>query len=348
MLLRRAHCLVAWYQDERLVLHNYVARTAIRCDVDWLEFLASVDAARPEELADRLRNRGCGVPDEALGALVQLRILLEIGSVDEQSDALVAEKWTWGPAAGLLHFGTRNLAWATVEQEEQHFARIAEQDASSVLWSTFGADEDPIDLPRSQSSFLCLAARRGTTRTYVPGEIGLTQLSQCLYAGVGFRGEIKLPLRPPLPLKMTPSAGARNPIEAYAVCQDVSGLTRGVYQYSGHSHQLRCVRESVGPLNIPDLLGGQQWFRDAAAVIFLVALFERPLMKYRVASAYGAVLIEAGHIAQNMVLAATECGLASATTMALDHSKVEELLGESDVLHGALYGIVIGTSGDGQ
>ena len=62
-------------------------------------------------------------------------------------------------------------------------------------------------------------------------------------------------------------------------------------------------------------------------IIFLVAYLERTMWKYSDSNAYRVVLIEAGHIGQNIMLAATQAGLSACPTAALAHSAIKDLLG---------------------
>ncbi len=51
--------------------------------------------------------------------------------------------------------------------------------------------------------------------------------------------------------------------------------------------------------------GGQDWFSGASALILLVTSFARTAWKQGIPTVFRVVLIEARHVAQNMLLAAT-------------------------------------------
>ncbi|MER8849295.1 MULTISPECIES: nitroreductase family protein [Mesorhizobium] len=61
-------------------------------------------------------------------------------------------------------------------------------------------------------------------------------------------------------------------------------------------------------------------------LILLYARLDRTMWKHGHANAYRVVLIEAGHIGQNMMLAATRHCLSACPTAALSHSAVKRLL----------------------
>jgi len=90
------------------------------------------------------------------------------------------------------------------------------------------------------------------------------------------------------------------------------------------------------------MLGNQLWTKSAAAVLFLVANFERPMWKYHHAGAYRVTIIEAGHIAQNMMLVATNHGLVANPTGALSLDLVEATLGVGGVTQSVVYALVLG------
>lgn len=345
---RRSSSLAAWFDGNRLTVVNYQMRRAFRCASDWVDFVLGCDDVRGEaDLLSDLSERGIEKPQDILVRLIDFGILLPVGGQAEAEDAEWQRRWRWGHTAGLFHYSTRDIPWATGDEETEYLRKIAEEGGEPELWEDHpisnGTSAHIIDLPDIDLSghFLALATRRRTCRDLDTQPISLSSVAHCMYAGLGFNGFLDLPLRPRLPLKLTPSGGARNPFEGYLVSRAVNGLTPGVYHYSGAGHTLRRVADGEPPA-LATFLGGQCWADNSAAVVLLVARFERTMYKYRLPSAYSSVLIEAGHIAQNIVLAATESDLASATTGALDHSAAEHVVGESDLLHAAVYAVVLG------
>jgi nitroreductase len=58
------------------------------------------------------------------------------------------------------------------------------------------------------------------------------------------------------------------------------------------------------------------------------------------------VLIEAGHIAQNMMLACANNNLTTCPTAALSHRHVSALLGLSDITQTPVYALLVGKPGE--
>ena len=90
-------------------------------------------------------------------------------------------------------------------------------------------------------------------------------------------------------------------------------------------------------------LGGQEWFADSAAVIFMTSVFPRVQWRYRFPRAYRTVLLEAGHFCQTFCLTATWLGLAPFCTAALADSRIERRLGLDGVTESVLYAMGVGT-----
>ena len=110
--------------------------------------------------------------------------------------------------------------------------------------------------------------------------------------------------------RAAPSAGAMYPIDAVVVAHNVTGLPAGAYVYDPIEHQLlpRCAvdptafhRDASGDTAPPPM---------PSATIALVATFARTRAKYGLRG-YRFALLEAGHIAQAAITAATALGLAT-------------------------------------
>ena len=91
------------------------------------------------------------------------------------------------------------------------------------------------------------------------------------------------------------------------------------------------------------MLAGQWWFRGAAIVVFLTAVFQRTQWKYDYPRAYRAVLAEAGHLCQTFCLTATWLGLAPFCTMAFADTRIEKALKVDGISESVLYAMGAGT-----
>lgn len=178
-----------------------------------------------------------------------------------------------------------------------------------------------------------IAARR-SRREYRPGPLSLEDLSTLLYAAQGIT-ESRWGFR------AAPSAGALYPIETYVAVGDVAGLEMGLYHYVVADHALERLR--AGDLRAPLIVAGvgQEMLGTAQACFILTAVFQRTRWRYRERT-YRYVLLEAGHIGQNIYLAATGLGLGACAVGAFLDDRVNDLLGVDGEEEAALYLLTVG------
>lgn len=173
-------------------------------------------------------------------------------------------------------------------------------------------------------------ARRRSVRTYSGAPVALGELSSVLHAAYGVTGAIAGSAQQ---LRATPSAGALYPLELYVAAGRVEGLEEALYHYDPLAHVLERLRaiafaEELGSLSpYPDVL------RASAAVIVTTAIFWRSRFKYG-ARAYRFALLEAGHLGQSLLLAATTVGLA-AVPLGGFYDRLVDLFVDVDGIHEA-------------
>jgi putative peptide maturation dehydrogenase len=131
--------------------------------------------------------------------------------------------------------------------------------------------------------------------------------------------------------KAHPSGGSLHPLEAYLVVQRVDGVAPGLYHYHVTTHALEPVA-TLEPVALRDFamrcVAGQDFFADAHALLIVTARFERTFWKYRShPKAYRAIVLEAGHVSQNLYLTATELGMGAFVTAAINEVDIEEAFG---------------------
>ncbi|MEA3501736.1 MAG: SagB/ThcOx family dehydrogenase [Actinomycetota bacterium] len=154
-----------------------------------------------------------------------------------------------------------------------------------------------------------LATRR-TMRELSGPPLTDTEISQLLWSAQGLT---------PAGNRTSPSAGATYPTELYLL------TARGVFHYRPHHHDLEIVSGEDKRLSLFDNAVGQEAVRDAPAVFFVTAVFARTAAKYE-DRAVRYVHIEAGHVAQNLLLQATALGLGAVPVGSFDDDAVSEIL----------------------
>ncbi|MFV9673510.1 MAG: SagB/ThcOx family dehydrogenase, partial [Acidimicrobiia bacterium] len=100
----------------------------------------------------------------------------------------------------------------------------------------------------------------------------------------------------------------------------------GVFHYRPHRHDLEAVSEDDVRLRLFSGAVSQDAVRDAPAVFVVAAVFSRTEAKYG-DRAVRYVHIEAGHVAQNVLLQATALGLGAVPVGAFDDTAVSEIIG---------------------
>lgn len=191
----------------------------------------------------------------------------------------------------------------------------------------------PAPQPSGADVWEVIAARR-SRREYLPGPLPLEDLSALLYAAQGVT-------EPRWGFRAAPSAGALYPIETYVVVHNVAGLEPGLYHYAVADHALEQIR--TGDLRAALVTAGigQEMLGTAQVCFILTALFQRTRWRYR-ERAYRYILLEAGHIGQNIYLAATGLGLGVCAVGAFLDDQVNDLLGVDGSEEAALYLLTVG------
>jgi SagB-type dehydrogenase family enzyme len=178
-----------------------------------------------------------------------------------------------------------------------------------------------------------IQARR-SRRTYSAEPLSLEELSRLLHSAGGITDQTR-------GFRAAPSAGALYPIETYPVVHDVSGLERGIYHYVPQDHALERLRAMDARAAMVVAGVGQEMMGLAQTCLVLSAIFQRTRWRYRERT-YRYVLMEAGHIAQNVYLAATSLGLGACAVGAFLDDALNGLLGLDGDQEAALYVITVG------
>ena len=176
--------------------------------------------------------------------------------------------------------------------------------------------------------------RRHSTRDYAGAPMTSEQLSQILSLTAGLRGDGGR--------RTHPSSGALYPIELYPIVHDVDGVERGVYHYDVRGHALAQVRagDVRGQVVRQGLM--QDFLGTANVVILLTVIFQRMRFKYQDRT-YRYGLIEAGHVGQNLYLAAESMGLGACAVGAFLDDQVNALLDVDGREEAAVYMLSVGT-----
>jgi len=183
-------------------------------------------------------------------------------------------------------------------------------------------------------------ARRRSIRTFLPGPISQSQLSQILQAAAGVN-DTSLEHRN----RTVPSAGATYPLEIFVVCgqNNVEGIDEGVYHYNIDSHSLTLHRKGDARLELAQAIGDKESIYQDFIEIVICAEYERTTRKYG-GRGERFVHIEVGHAGQNIYLQATALGLGTFAIGGFDDEQVREVL-RLDRQYRPLYIMPVGRPG---
>ena len=152
---------------------------------------------------------------------------------------------------------------------------------------------------------------RRSAREYAATPLTLDEIGQLLWAGQGITDDDGH--------RTAPSAGARYPLELYAV----TATELMHYLPAGHRVEQRADTTILGAL--PEAAFDQEFVGNAPLVVVIAADPARTEQEYG-AMAGDLVQREAGHAAQNILLQATALGLVAVPVGGFDPATVEGLL----------------------
>lgn len=345
MEFRRAPHLVLYWSDELLVLKNYATGRSIKADPFILQILEQFGGWRSlEHYLGEVPREARSSASRVIDLLHRHRWLRGRDDPPHEAEDRFDEWGRWNPAAGLFHTATRN---ARFMQLDELLDQLATQASSWPLPSPVktyqGARVTALPTPSRRGAFLRTLRERRTWRQFDSKPVDLAAFSTLLNATAGVQHWVTAKGEGRVPLKTSPSGGARHPIELYVLARRIQSLDPGVYHYASDRHVLERVPGSGELPAFDALLPQQWWYRDAAALVLFTAVFERTRWRYHSPRAYRAVLLEAGHVCQTFCLSATSLGLAPFCSMAIADAAAERLLGVDGISESVLYAAGVGT-----
>jgi SagB-type dehydrogenase family enzyme len=190
------------------------------------------------------------------------------------------------------------------------------------------SDADLIDLPspsviKVPSIDLRQAIeKRETLRAYAETNLSLGELSYLLWATQG----VKEVTERPATKRNVPSAGSRHAFETWLLVNRVDDLQPGLYRYVALTHKLiRMPANQAIRQILTDACLHQKHVFESAITFFWVAVVERMTWRYPVRG-YRYLFLDAGHVCQNLYLAAEQIGCGICAIAAYDDDLVNQAL----------------------
>lgn len=180
-----------------------------------------------------------------------------------------------------------------------------------------------------------VAARR-SQRDYLDRLLTQAEIAALLWATQGITGGMD-----GYHFRAAPSAGALYPVETYLAVHRVEGVAPGLWHFHVIDFALELV--AAGDFRQPLAAAGlsQSFLASAGAVFIWTGVLNRARWKYR-ERAVRYLFLDAGHICQNLMLAATALGLGVCPVGAFFDGEVERLAGVDEAEEVALYLAAVG------
>jgi SagB-type dehydrogenase family enzyme len=194
---------------------------------------------------------------------------------------------------------------------------------------------EPASKPVAADLWGCLQKRR-SLRRYQDRPLSLEEFTALVWAAQGVTQA-----SPPYLLRTAPSAGALYPVETYLAVHRVTSVEPGVWHLNIPDFALELLSPGDCRRSLVDACLSQQFMGTAAVAFIWTGILNRAMVKYR-ERAIRYLFLDAGHICQNLMLAATALGLGCCPVGAFFDDEVEQLTqvdGQEEV---ALYLAAVG------
>ena len=185
----------------------------------------------------------------------------------------------------------------------------------------------PVDFRRLSCSgtMMELLQARESRRKYGEEALSLLELSFLLMSTQGIRHYAGH--KNPVTFRYVPSAGSRHAFETYLFVNHVEGLKQAVYHYLPESHELELWDDRPDFQDeLSDALCGQRFAAEAPVLFAWAAIPYRMEWRYGLKAAKY-LLIDAGHVGENLYLACEAIGCGTCAIGAYDQERMDELLG---------------------
>ncbi|MGI6448825.1 MAG: SagB/ThcOx family dehydrogenase [Desulfitobacteriia bacterium] len=180
--------------------------------------------------------------------------------------------------------------------------------------------------------------RRRSIRRYSGEALSLEELSFLLWSTQGVQKVV--------PEKVTfrtvPSAGACHAFETYILVNRVEGLKPGLYRFLAVKHALIPLQLAEGLAEkLAEACYGQHFAVSGALTFFWVAVKKRMIWRFG-ARGYRYLLLDAGHICQNLYLSALPLGCGACALGAFSDDELNNILGLDGQNLFVVYGASLG------
>ncbi|MBG0788513.1 MAG: SagB/ThcOx family dehydrogenase [Anaerolineaceae bacterium] len=182
----------------------------------------------------------------------------------------------------------------------------------------------PVEIDLGSYDLRKAIEERRSLRRYSEESLSLEELSYVLWLTQGVKS---IDEKRHVTWRTVPSAGCRHPFETYLSINRVEGLEPGLYRYLAIEHKLVALRldEKVNE-EITEASLKQRHVATSAVTFLWAAVPERTVWRYSERS-YRYLYLDAGHVCQNLYLAAESINCGICAIAAFDDDEADAILG---------------------
>jgi SagB-type dehydrogenase family enzyme len=233
----------------------------------------------------------------------------------------------------LFHINSEPWANAEAYREAQDY---------EVQYKEVAGLGEPVSLPAPERSpLLELLSARESCREYQLRSMSLETLSTILKCAYGITRTSQMPKVGGGYFRTVPSAGGLFPLEVYVLARETGDVTDGIYHYNLRDHSLELLRAGRWFAELDKVMISAPFICNANLIFFLSAVFTRSQKKYG-PRGYRYILLEAGHVAQNLCLVAAEQKLGSLCMGGYTDTRLNRFLGFDGVAEAVVYSVAVG------
>jgi SagB-type dehydrogenase family enzyme len=195
--------------------------------------------------------------------------------------------------------------------------------------------------PPPDVSFAGVLARRRSAARFGAQSLPLAGVAAILRSAYGVTATHEIEPGAVQTYRTVPSAGALFPLEVYCVAFHVDGLAPAIYHYDPIRDVLERVRDGDVRAELAGALPMAQLVEHCPVALIVTAMLWRTRFKYG-QRGYRFALLEAGHVAQNVLLASEGLDLAAVPVGGFYDHRLSALLAIDGVNEVPLYVLPIG------
>lgn len=344
--MRRSPNIVMYFHRANLIVENYLARRTFRVDTNSMILLSFFSTWKTASEASRnFREYSRDSIFDSVQSLRDAGLLVTRDSDEDKLEDEFRKEWLWPTASRYYHFSTKiDDPHNTPEEIKHYYEKYLKGRKQPPIYKNYPKQPKIRLLKGSaqEAPFFGTLRKRRSTRELSGKPITFDDLSKLVYYAWGKISAYKTHEFGELLHKTSPSAGARHPIETYAIVNGVNGLERGIYHYSVRDHSLELLKTGDFRERCVALTAGHSWTRNASVLFVMTAMVARTAWKYRVPRAYRAFLLDAGHLSQTFLLSATALGLSAFCIGVVSDNLIEEELNLDGVSETAIFVVGVG------